>query len=715
MPYFILQTALLLLAAYLTGAILGCVVRRLLTAPRDVEAVQPTAATATRPAVATPAVAGEPAAQRASPEPVQPRIESVTPLTPPVNEARQAARFERALTSGPGQAAPAVAPPATIEAGPAPSAAAGEPMPRVIMPAASSTGGVATTSAPIAAPVPPPATPMPPTAVLPVDDLTRIRNIDAETAATLARLGVARYEDLARLAAADVARINAAIPGGRVSRESWIEQARILATGGSTAYAKGFAATDSARAEMWGSGAGTEVAARAPVTDPAGAAGAKQSTIVASPVQASVTAAAVAAAAAATAATLQMQKSAAAQMAKPVAAPADVPQLSVPAPVASAPTKPVVPVAATPPDDLTLLRAIDEATQRTLRADGITRFAQIAAFTAADVERCEGLIGVQGRVSREGWIEQAQILAKGGETEYARRRRAGGQVVPMPDAQLPAAASTIAAATPPASPPAPPAAPEIRADPAAATADDLTRIVGIDGAARDILNANGISRFDDIAGWGANEVRRFDGLIGAAGRISRENWIEQARALGKGEVTGDAEPTATAPPATAPMSAVSDAAGDGEPAAVATTTSMAPTPMASAAASSADPATRPTRLAEAIRANQDRARPATETARSDVGSLRSVRSELLRRQAGDSGPADDLKRIRGIGVLIEKKLNSLGITRYEQVANWTGADIDRMSQMLDFKGRIERESWVEQARILASGGQTDFSRRTDKS
>ena len=75
---------------------------------------------------------------------------------------------------------------------------------------------------------------------------------------------------------------------------------------------------------------------------------------------------------------------------------------------------------------------------------------------------------------------------------------------------------------------------------------------------------------------------------------------------------------------------------------------------------------------------------------------------------------DDLKRIRGIGVLIEKKLNSMGITGYEEIANWASADIDRVSQVLDFKGRIERENWVEQARILAVGGQTEFSRRSDR-
>jgi predicted flap endonuclease-1-like 5' DNA nuclease len=79
-----------------------------------------------------------------------------------------------------------------------------------------------------------------------------------------------------------------------------------------------------------------------------------------------------------------------------------------------------------------------------------------------------------------------------------------------------------------------------------------------------------------------------------------------------------------------------------------------------------------------------------------------------------AGEMDDLKRIRGIGVLIEKKLNAMGVTRYEQIARWTSADIDRVSHVLDFRGRIERENWVEQARILASGGHTEFSRRADR-
>jgi predicted flap endonuclease-1-like 5' DNA nuclease len=143
--------------------------------------------------------------------------------------------------------------------------------------------------------------------------------------------------------------------------------------------------------------------------------------------------------------------------------------------------------------------------------------------------------------------------------------------------------------------------------------------------------------------------------------------------------------------------------------------------------------TRPARLADAIR-DTGRVIGANPASRSgDLSSLRSVRSEAYKpvdataptaiagaaaagaggARVGRAAGADDLKRIRGVGVLIEKKLNSMGITGYDQIARWTQADIERISTTLDFKGRIERENWIEQARILAEGGQTEFSRRVD--
>ena len=66
------------------------------------------------------------------------------------------------------------------------------------------------------------------------------------------------------------------------------------------------------------------------------------------------------------------------------------------------------------------------------------------------------------------------------------------------------------------------------------------------------------------------------------------------------------------------------------------------------------------------------------------------------------GAADDLKKISGVGPVLEKKLNALGITTYAQVASFTADDIARVDDALSFKGRIERDNWVQQAKDLAA-------------
>jgi len=65
------------------------------------------------------------------------------------------------------------------------------------------------------------------------------------------------------------------------------------------------------------------------------------------------------------------------------------------------------------------------------------------------------------------------------------------------------------------------------------------------------------------------------------------------------------------------------------------------------------------------------------------------------------GEADDLKKISGVGPVLEQKLNALGITKFAQVAAFTAEDIARVDDALSFKGRIERDNWLEQAAELA--------------
>ena len=67
---------------------------------------------------------------------------------------------------------------------------------------------------------------------------------------------------------------------------------------------------------------------------------------------------------------------------------------------------------------------------------------------------------------------------------------------------------------------------------------------------------------------------------------------------------------------------------------------------------------------------------------------------------------DDLKVIKGIGVVMEKTLNDLGITTFKQLAGFQQAEIKMVSDVLSeansgFGDRIERDAWVDQAKQLA--------------
>lgn len=70
-------------------------------------------------------------------------------------------------------------------------------------------------------------------------------------------------------------------------------------------------------------------------------------------------------------------------------------------------------------------------------------------------------------------------------------------------------------------------------------------------------------------------------------------------------------------------------------------------------------------------------------------------------QAG--AKTNNLQMIKGIGAVIEKKLMEYGVNSYAQIAAWSDAEVEDFSQRLNFKGRIEREGWVEQAKQLLAG------------
>ncbi|MGI9488308.1 MAG: hypothetical protein ACR2RF_20995 [Geminicoccaceae bacterium] len=86
-----------------------------------------------------------------------------------------------------------------------------------------------------------------------------------------------------------------------------------------------------------------------------------------------------------------------------------------------------------------------------------------------------------------------------------------------------------------------------------------------------------------------------------------------------------------------------------------------------------------------------------------------LRPEALAQARG--GVADDLKKISGVGPKLEKTLNGLGIYHFAQIAAFTPDNVAWVDRHLRFKGRIEREKWIDQAKTLAAGSDTEFSRR----
>ena len=102
---------------------------------------------------------------------------------------------------------------------------------------------------------------------------------------------------------------------------------------------------------------------------------------------------------------------------------------------------------------------------------------------------------------------------------------------------------------------------------------------------------------------------------------------------------------------------------------------------------------------------------AGDKATADAGE--GTKPELLS-EAREGGP-DDLKYIKGVGPKLEQALHDMGVFHFDQIASWTDEEVAWADQnLVGFKGRVSRDDWVSQAKILAEGGTTEFSDRAKK-
>jgi NADH-quinone oxidoreductase subunit E len=98
-----------------------------------------------------------------------------------------------------------------------------------------------------------------------------------------------------------------------------------------------------------------------------------------------------------------------------------------------------------------------------------------------------------------------------------------------------------------------------------------------------------------------------------------------------------------------------------------------------------------------------------EAAKAEAPAAEEAEPETLKEARG--GLADDLKLLKGVGPKLEQPLNELGFFPFDQIAAWTAAEVAWVDSRLKFKGRIERDGWIEQARQLADGEETEFAKR----
>ncbi len=115
---------------------------------------------------------------------------------------------------------------------------------------------------------------------------------------------------------------------------------------------------------------------------------------------------------------------------------------------------------------------------------------------------------------------------------------------------------------------------------------------------------------------------------------------------------------------------------------------------------------------EPVATKTTKAKPAAKKIPAKKASAKPAASKVIPKKAATKsegplrlkkadGKADDLKLISGVGPKLEKTLNGLGFWHFSQIAKWKKADVAIVDSELTFKGRIERDDWIKQAKVLA--------------
>jgi predicted flap endonuclease-1-like 5' DNA nuclease len=308
-------------------------------------------------------------------------------------------------------------------------------------------------------------------------------------------------------------------------------------------------------------------------------------------------------------------------------------------------------------DELTWIGAIGPYTESRLNEFGVRKFAQIAAWTPSNGRWIDEQLGAPGRVEKEDWIGQAKRLLAGQDTDHSRGVKAGR--IRIDDAPPP--------------PPKPEPAVAAAKDAGGRLADKAAEATGAvkAGLAAAAASALGAAAAKEVGG----EVR--DKAAASAQSLGHE--IAETTSAAKNALDDK-------------LTATQDADTPKPPAARIGTPNSWPavTP-------------RPEPGHGGLVPEPHVAVPAPTPVFTPSNDGRPPRDD-------GAGPADDLKWLLGVGPANERALNELGVRRFAQIATWTDENARWVGRHMRFPGRIERERWIEQAKLLAAGLDTEHSR-----
>ena len=180
------------------------------------------------------------------------------------------------------------------------------------------------------------------------------------------------------------------------------------------------------------------------------------------------------------------------------------------------------------------LGAFQGAVEATTRLADALEDEKHPAEVAAKPAGVDGGAGDAKPVKPKAAVKEAAVKAVAPKPVAAKQKPAAvKKAEPKPAVVAPKAVTApakktakVEAAAPVAVKPAP-----ARGRKAAEKADDLKRISGVGPKLEQVLNGRGIKRFADIAVWSDADIERIDGELGFEGRIRRDDWVGQAKAL----------------------------------------------------------------------------------------------------------------------------------------------------------------------------------------